>query len=133
MSIEFPLGEKESAFGTLSDPRIPILVRTLEGFRAQSFLIDTGADLALTPRFLAIRIGLVWDDLPLVGVRGVGGGEQARFGRLPVRIGEVALTLRCLFIDGSSAPFILGRADFLDRFVLTIDQPHRRITLAEAR
>ena len=52
----------------------------------------------------------------------------ARLGRLPIRIGGSELTVRCLFVDNPRTPLLLGRADFLDRFVLTVDQPGRRIT-----
>ena len=50
-------------------------------------------------------------------------------GRLPIRVGSVDLTVRCLFVDNPRTPFVLGRADFLDRFVVTIDQPRRKIIL----
>ncbi len=72
MSIEFPLLLEETAFGSISDPRVPVIVATPFGPHVFRFLIDTGADFAVAPR---------------------------------------AMT------------------DFLDRFILTIDQPHRRIVL----
>jgi hypothetical protein len=34
-----------------------------------------------------------------------------------------------MFVDSDRVPLVLGRADFLDRFVLTFDQPGRRIIL----
>ena len=50
---------------------------------------------------------------------------------LPIRIGRIVLDVRCMFVDNPRTPLVLGRADFLDRFVLTIDQPRRRIILEE--
>jgi hypothetical protein len=41
------------------------------------------------------------------------------------------LAVRCLFVDRPNAMVILGRTDFLDRFVLTIDQPRRRLVLSD--
>ena len=62
---------------------------------------------------------------------GVGQGSVgARLGPLPLRLERVELSVRCLFVDTRIA-FILGRADFLDRFVLTIDHAQHRIVLAE--
>jgi hypothetical protein len=63
---------------------------------------------------------------------GVGrAGVLARFGRLPIRLENSEFTVRCLFVDGPSVPFLLGRADFLDHFVLTIDQRQQKIILTE--
>ncbi len=132
VSIEFPLPRKATPFGPISDPKIPIAVRTLAGYVGYRFLIDTGADLCLAPRALAQQIGLDWDALPETRVVGVEqGGVRARMGHLPVRLESTELVVRCLFVDAPKAMFILGRADFLDRFVLTIDQARQRIILTE--
>ena len=109
-------------------------MRTAAGYRTYRFLIDTGADCSLAPRRLAQQTGLVWDRLAEVSVMGIEqGGVRARLGGLPIRLGDVELVVRCLFVDTPSAPFILGRADFLDRFTLTIDAHQQRIVLTEVR
>ena len=132
VSIEFPLPQKHTSFGSISDPKIPILVRTAAGRVSYRFLVDTGADFAVAPRLLAEQVGLDWDALPEVRMVGVEqSGVRARLGQLPIRLGDTELTVRCLFVDAPKALFILGRADFLDRFVLTIDQSQRRIILTE--
>ena len=105
----------------------------MAGYVTYRFLIDTGADFSLAPRRLAQRIGLDWDRLPEGHVSGIErGGLPAHLGLLPVRLGGRGFTIRCLFTDLPSAPFILSRADFLDRFMLTIDQREQRIILTEA-
>lgn len=132
VSIEFPLPQKNTPFGPVSDPKIPVAVKTLSGSRTYRFLIDTGADFALGPRRLAQQIGINWDTCPETHVIGVEqGGVSARLGEMPVRIGNIELTIRCLFLDTRKPLFILGRADFLDRFVLTVNHPQRRIILTE--
>ena len=132
MSIEFPLLQKNTSFGPVSDPKIPIEVKTLGGYRTYRFLIDTGADFSLAPRGLARQIVVDWDACPETRVMGVEqGGVRARLGSMPVRIQNIELTIRCLFLDTQGAMFILGRADFLDRFALTIDHSQRRIILDE--
>lgn len=132
MSIEFPLPQKSTPFGPVSDPKIPVAVRTPGGYRTYRFLIDTGADFSLAPRRLAQQIGLDWDALPETQVMGVEqGGVKARLGHLLIRLGSIELNVRCLFVDTRKSLFILGRADFLDRFVLTIDHAQQRIILTE--
>jgi predicted aspartyl protease len=132
VSIEFPLARKNTAFGPISDPKIPILVRTHAGYVSYRFLLDTGADFSVGPRHLAQQVGLNWDTLPEVHMVGVEqGGVRARLGSLPIRLGDTDLAIRCVFIDAPKALFILGRADFLDRYVLTIDHGQEKIILTE--
>jgi hypothetical protein len=93
-------------------------------------VIDTGADFSAVPLYVAQWIGLAAEQLSDVDVVRVGrGGIHAQLGELPLRIGNVELSVRCLFIDMEADLFILGRADFLDRFALTIDTRARRISL----
>jgi hypothetical protein len=47
-------------------------------------------------------------------------------------LGRIELTVRCLFVDAPNALFLLGRADFLERFVLTIDHSRQSIVLTES-
>lgn len=132
MSIEFRLPQQRTAFGILTYPRIEVAVETVDGDVVVRFLVDTGADFALAPRGLAEAVGLEWSRLPEVGVRGVGGrGQETRLGRLPIRLGATTMTVRCMFMDSARTPLILGRADVLDRFILTLDQPARRLVLTE--
>jgi hypothetical protein len=51
---------------------------------------------------------------------------------LPIRVGSTELSVRCLFAENPRTPFVLGRADFFDAFVVTFDQLQRNIILTEA-
>jgi len=94
--------------------------------------LDTGADFSTAPRWLAEQTGLNWESLAATWVTGVGSEVMAvRAGALPIRLGDIDLTVRCLFIDSAAAPFVLGRADVLEHFVITIDASNQRITLTE--
>jgi predicted aspartyl protease len=130
VSFEFPLLSKRSIFGRISDPRIPVTVRARRDPQVYYFLVDTGADITLATRALALHIGIDWERLPLATITGIEqGGLRARVGRLPIRVGDVDLTVRSFFLDTTDDLLILGRVDFLDRFILTIDQPGGRIVL----
>jgi len=52
---------------------------------------------------------------------------------LPLRIGNVEVSIRCLFLDQRRAPLILGCLDVLDRFALTIDARQGKIIFTELR
>ena len=132
VSIEWPLRYKLTPFGRVSDPTIPVVVRTPRGDRTYAFLLDTGADFSVAPRRLSHQLDLEWAALPETRVVGVEqGGVQARLGPLPLRLASLAVTVRCLFVDAARTPFVLGRADFLDRFGLTIDPVQQRIILTD--
>jgi hypothetical protein len=107
-------------------------VRTVAGYRGRYFLIDTGADVSVAPRTLAERVGLDWNRLPVALASGIGRGHvTTRLGALPLQLGEIELTVRCLFLDRFDAPYILGCADVFDRFAVTIDAGQRKIILTE--
>ena len=109
MSIEFPLREKLTQFGRVSDPTIPVTIQTLTGVRTYMFLLDTGADCAVAPRRLAHQVGLVWTSLPEAQVVGVEqGGVRTRVGPLSLRIGAWAFTVRCMFLDAHAPPSFWG-------------------------
>jgi predicted aspartyl protease len=130
VSIAFPLREKLTLFGRVSDPTIPVTIQTQAGVRTYMFLLDTGADCAVAPRRLAQQVGLTWSSLPPAQVVGMGqSGVSTRVGPLTVQVGPWTFTMRCMFVEGPRVPFILGRADFLDRLIVTIDPAQRRIVL----
>jgi predicted aspartyl protease len=130
VSIEFPLRQKRTPFGLVSDPKIPVHVRLLRGDRRYYFLLDTGADFSIAPRRLAHQLGLDWEELRASQVIGVEQrGVNARLGLLPIRLGHLGFTVRCFFVDSLRTPFVLGRADFLDLLILHIDPFARRIIL----
>jgi hypothetical protein len=132
VSIEFPLSRRWSPFGPIVEPKILIEVRTQVGYRGRHFLVDTGADVSVAPRNLARLVGHAWESMPVFMVAGVGPGNvPAKLGTLPIRIGAIEFSVRCLFLDQRVAPYILGCADVLDRFVLTIDAGQRKIVFTE--
>ena len=134
MSIEFPISRRWSPSGPIVDLKILVEVRTLRGFRGRHFVVDTGADFCTAPRDPAQQVGQDWDRLPVVRVTGIGPGQvRAKLGRLPLRIGGIELSVRCLFLDQPKAPLILGCADVLDHFALTIDAGQGKIILTEIR
>lgn len=129
-SIEVRLGQKRTLLERISEPKIAVVVRAGTGEQRIRLLLDSGADFSMVPKALADDVGLDWAALPTGPITGIQGNTvHGRVGRLPIRIGAVELAVRCIFVEGTDTLFTLGRADLLDRFVLTIDQPRGRIIL----
>jgi hypothetical protein len=132
VSIEFPLPRRWSPFGLIVEPKILVEVRTQAGYRGSHFLVDTGADVSVASRALAQRIGHDWERLPVFRITGVGPASlPAKLGSLPLRLGGLDLSVRCLFLDQPDAPYVLGCAEVLDRFTVTIDAGQPKIILTE--
>jgi predicted aspartyl protease len=64
VSIEFPLQQKLTPLGLVSNPGIPVTVLTSTAGRTYTVLLDTGADFSVAPRRLARQLGLEWETLP---------------------------------------------------------------------
>ena len=130
MPLEFPLQFRPTPYGVLSLPKIPVVVCGPRCEIRWWFLVDTGAEFAVATRQLGELAGVQWESLRETSMYGVDLElVSARLGRLPIRIGSVDLSVRCLLVANPRTPLILGSVDFLDRFVLTIDQPQRKILL----
>jgi hypothetical protein len=97
---EYRLGEKRTPFGIIREPRIPVEILSPNGPLPFQFLVDTGADFSFAPRNIAELVEHDWERLP--ATRMVGAellGAEVRMGLLPLRIAEVSLSVRTLFID----------------------------------
>ena len=130
--IEFPLPEKRTRYGPLPDPKIPVLVRTRDGYRAYRFLLDTGADFSMVPFSMAEDLGIDVSGCPTDHCTGIEGRPLLVYhARIDLRIGEVELSLRCLISESDTTPFVLGRADLFSRFSITFDNRQKKICLSE--
>jgi len=128
--MEFPLSEKPTRFGRLPDPKIPVILHTLQGLVRVNFLLDTGADFTMLPKHLAAEMGIDLTHCPTdrsVGIEGR--GIRVHLSPITVNIGPHQLTLRCLFAEREGIPYILGRADLFDHFSVTFDNRRKRIVL----
>ena len=130
MRIEFPLSYKRTVLGDISDPKIPVTIQRLDGPWSYQFLVDAGADFSLAPLRIANDVGLDISRLPQTRIFGFEqGGVRAYVGRVAMRIRSIDFSVQCFLLEGTGAPFVLSRVDFLDRFVLTVDPPRRTLIL----
>ena len=121
----------------------PVMVNGILG----TFILDTGAERTVVTPDAVGHLGLVLDEWTATTMRGVGGVERRR-NAIPrsVELGGIALRRRSLARDATlrvaTLPLnamgnrridgLLGR-DFLSAFDLSLDVPHRSLTLYDVR
>jgi predicted aspartyl protease len=94
-----------------------------------SALVDSGADLSVVPAALAGQLDLPVTDV--VQVRGVGGephNATVHAAEVEVEVDEVAELVEVIALGTET---LVGR-NLLNAFVLTLDGPHERMTVARS-
>ena len=132
MSIEFPLGVLQTALGPVADPTIMLPVKTSAGYEEWRFLLDSGADFTMVPRSAAELLGVDLSAVRKTTARGIeGSGVPAQLAEITLRIGDVELTVPCLFSSNENTPYLLGRMGLFSRFNITFDNRRKKIVLEE--
>lgn len=132
MSIRIPYTKKQTIFGEVSNPLIVIQVLTQQGYQRFIFLIDSGADCTMVPRYMARLVGINLGSQPDTLIRGVEAtrrGLRAYKGELKVRLGGEEFSLRCLITESDNTPLVLGRLDFFSKFNVTFDSTKEEVIL----
>lgn len=114
------------------NPAVPLLVVGSEtGISAQvTAFIDTGADVTAFDASIAEQIGLVWQEMPALGFRGVSGGRrEARVGEVELLLlyqPELSTTIDVLFVEDLNPTVgnLIG-LDVLSRFDLFLSHSLR--------
>ncbi len=137
MTIIFKYKAIERPDGRIvKSPSIPV---TLVGKGAQYDaigLLDSGADISLMPKDLAILLGLDIENKSADESRGIGGRVRTIRTVVPIVVEakrghekhHLSLPINVL-LDGEAPPLLLGRAGFFDRFIITFDEAAQKITL----
>ena len=129
MSIVFPLSDVNTKFGTIPTPLLTISVLTKFGYQSYQFLFDTGADFTMLPRYMAEDIGV--NTKTLLQTRSYGiedRGINVFIGKIKVKFASEELTVRCLFSEKDTTPFLLGRIDIFTHFNIAFDNIHKKVT-----
>jgi len=129
VSIVFPLSDVNTKFGTIPTPLLTISVLTKFGYQSYQFLFDTGADFTMLPRYMAEDIGV--NTKTLLQTRSYGiedRGINVFIGKIKVKFASEELTVRCLFSEKDTTPFLLGRIDIFTHFNIAFDNIHKKVT-----
>lgn len=122
MSIDFPYEKKYIDEGELIDPRIVVEIKTVRGFLAIKFLVDSGADVTSLPldpygELFCYQINPK-EKVTIGGVEGRGVGGYPF--KLQCRLERFTFSLRCYFLESKIDP-LLGRLDFWNLFAIFFD------------
>jgi hypothetical protein len=128
----------ETPTGTTHRPIIDLVFEEKKNYNLYSFILDSGADVSLAPRYLAERIGLNWSRGSRISLTGISSRPECvvdgRIQDASAFLPDLALnlTLPICFADGD-APYLIGREGFFDRFKITLDKKKRRTIFTPTR
>jgi len=127
----FPFTRVLTPIGLIQAPIVHVVLS--HGTRAVEveMTVDSGADLTMIPHQLGKSLGLRATTSTTRRLSGVAGGLQYRLARLQIRLGQFTFPARVAWARHDDVPELLGRLDVFNKFAITFDEAHRRITFRE--
>ena len=132
MSIEFPVGKKHITLGEVCDPVITVEVLTKGGFLPFEFILDTGADCTVLPKYMAKLTGVDLSSCKQGRTYGVKDEPlKVYIGEITLKISRYKFPVRCLFSENDTTSLLLGRMDIFTHFNITFDNKNQKIKLTK--
>lgn len=122
-SIDIKCPQTDTIFGKIFYPGLIVEVQ-LRGFGYQpfEFILDSGADCTMVPRYMATLLGVQLPSAPDTYITGIARKRMPAYsGNLKMRIRKEEFEVRCLFTESDRTPFLLGRVDFFSIFDVAFD------------
>ena len=131
LSIKIPYPKTDTIFGEICYPGLVVEVwLTSRGYQPFEFILDSGADCTLVPRFLANLTGTSLPSTPNAKVYGITKKPMPAYkGQLKLKIETEEFEVRCLFTESNKIPLLLGRVDFFSLFNVHFDNRNNQIVL----
>lgn len=109
--------EKLPGLGKVFFPNIKIGLRTINGIVKYNFIVDTGADFTTLPKHMAYRLGIDLRKAEQGSSQGLGGHVvKTWITKIELLINNQSpISVRATITDENATPFLLGRADLLDK------------------
>jgi hypothetical protein len=96
------------------------------GWIAEYFYVDSGADYTLLPYRMGRFLGLEKFALELREMGGIGGVIAARFATVPMRIERHQFDCTVAWAQVERVPFLLGREDVFEHFDIMFQQRRKK-------
>lgn len=105
-------------FGDIFYPGLKVDVRLADGrYQAFEFILDSGADCTMVPRYMANLVGFQLPSQPNESVSGISNEVMPAFaGEMQLQIQTEQFGIRCLYMESNRVPFLLGRLDFFSLY-----------------
>ena len=134
-SIKFACPKTDTPFGQMFHPCIPVGVLLNSGkYQTFEFILDSGADCTIVPRFLANMTGIKLPPKPDEYMTSADGISMPCYkGNLSLKIKEHELSVRCLFTEFDTTPFLIGRIDFFATFKILFDGDECSVVLVKRK
>lgn len=117
-------------FGFVQEPKVTMPLRTLNGYVATTFLLDSGAVVSTLPLQAAHDTGVDLSRAKRITLQGFSGVPAfAYLDKIIIKIGEQDFEFPATFTESNSTTYILGRKGLFDDFTINFDHAERVITI----
>lgn len=129
--VSFPMKETNwKDIGVVAEPLITLPIKTPQGYKDNTFLLDSGAVVSSLPREWADMLGYNLAFLPRSTFGGFGGMTSTAYqGEMIVRLGEEDVTLPVVFTEAVGVKSLLGRKEFFNRYSILFDHTTNQVEI----
>jgi hypothetical protein len=119
-------------FGKAINPQITLLIKTVQGYKQMTFLIDSGAVVSALPKTMAEELGVDLARLPRITIEGFAGQKTFAYrGEMVIKLAQNEVVIPVVFSENPQASKILGRIGFFDQFNITFDANSQKIIISQ--
>lgn len=130
--ISFPMKDVDwKDLGKVFEPLIPLSVKTKDGYKENTFLLDSGAVVSSLPREWAEKTEQDLAFLPRSSFKGFGGTTSFAYqGEMMIILGEEKdVVLPVVFTEAVGTKSLLGRKGFFEKYSIHFNHKERRIEI----
>lgn len=127
----FPMKYKTwKDLGTVEEPLISLRVKTQEGYKANDFILDSGAVVSsLAPEWAAL-LGYQLEYLPRSSFRGFGNEISTAYqGEMTLFFGQKELVIPVVFTQAGATRSLLGRKGIFSNYTIVFDHKKKQIEI----
>lgn len=118
-------------FGFVSEPKITLPLKTTQGYKDTTFLLDSGAVVSALPLQAAHDTGIDLTTSRRITLQGFSGVPSfAYLDSIVVKIADQDFTFPAVFTESTKTSYILGRKGFFDEFSISFDHVAKTLTIS---